>query len=135
MNSVTIQGNIVADPEVRFTQNGKAVSQFRIGVNKKTGDKEKVSFFDVTCFGATAEGVRGLRKGSPVVVFGELEQQRWEAKDTGEKKQKVSIVGWSVARPCYGTQERQEAPRKTTPAAQGDDGNAPLPNNDDDLPY
>lgn len=139
MNSITVSGNLVKDPEMRYTPNGKAICSFTIGVNKKSGEKQETSFFDVKCFNTTAEGVRSLKKGNRVVVSGELKQETWEDKQTNQKRSRVVILGWDVARPVYGqqTESADDAPapaRQTRPAAS-DSGNAQLPQDEDDVPF
>lgn len=88
--AVTIVGNVTRDPELRFTPGGLAVCNFGVAVNRKRGDEEQTSFFDVTAFGDLAEHVAELPKGCRVVVVGRLEQQTWD-KD-GEKRSKVVII-------------------------------------------
>lgn len=95
--SVVVVGNLVRDPELKFTPFGTHICEFGIAVNEKRKDNagekhEEVSYFDVTCFGKTAE-VAGqyLVKGKPVALEGKLQQQRWENKD-GQKRSKVVII-------------------------------------------
>lgn len=87
---VCLVGNMTRDPELRFTGPGLAVCGFGVAVNRKKGEEEVTSFFDVTAFGSLAENVAGLVKGARVIVTGRLEQSSWE-KD-GEKRSKVGIV-------------------------------------------
>lgn len=101
MNRVIIAGHMAKDPEIRYTPQGKAVCNFSIGVNRRykgTDDQEKeeVSFFDIQCWGRTAEvAAEYLRKGRPVLIEGRLKQERWEAQDGGNRS-KVVIVAESV---------------------------------------
>lgn len=95
--SVSIIGNVVRDPEVKFASTGNALLNFSIAQTRKfTGkdgkDKEETSFFDVTCFGPLAENVaNSVVKGTRVMVSGRLAQNSWEDKD-GNKRSKVEIV-------------------------------------------
>ena len=91
-----VAGNLVRDPAMKYLPNGTPLCEFGIAVNTKfTKDgekKEKVSYFDVTVFGKTAEvAAQHLTKGKPVALEGYLEQQRWETED-GQKRSKVGIV-------------------------------------------
>lgn len=88
--NVTVVGNITRDPELRFTASGLAVCGFGVAVNRKRGEEETTSFFDVSSFGDLAEHVAELPKGCRVIVVGRLEQRSWE-KD-GEKRSKVELV-------------------------------------------
>lgn len=98
MNHVTIVGNATRDPELRFTPGGQAVASFGVAYNYKPKDgDERVSFFDVTCWGSLAENVaESVAKGTRVLVAGRLEQRSWET-DAGEKRNKVEIVADSVS--------------------------------------
>ena len=95
--SVIVAGNLVRDPAMKYTPNGTPLCEFGIAVNEQWGQgdnrKEQVSFFDVTCFGKTAEvAAQYLQKGKPVAIEGKLQQQRWE-NEKGEKRSKVEIIG------------------------------------------
>jgi single-strand DNA-binding protein len=97
LNSVTIIGNLGADPEMRFTQAGKAVCELRVAVNEKRGGQDKAEWFSVTCWEKTAEScAQYLKKGRSVCVQGRLETQTWDDKKTGEKKYKTIIVASNV---------------------------------------
>ena len=95
--SVTIIGNVVRDPEVKFASTGNALLNFSIAQTRKFSgedgkDKEETSFFDVTCFGTLAENIaNSVTKGTRVIVTGRLAQNSWEDKD-GNKRSKVEIV-------------------------------------------
>lgn len=100
--SITIVGTATRDVELRFSASGMAVAGFGIAVNdrqknKDTGQWEdgEPSFYDVTAFGQFAENVaESVRKGTRVVVFGTLKQDRWE-KD-GQKHSKHKIIADAI---------------------------------------
>lgn len=84
-SQTTIIGNCTRDPESKTTPRGTAVTEVSVAVNKKVNDEEKVSYFDVRIWGKTGEiAAKYLKKGSSVLLTGEMEQQRWEK--NGEKK-------------------------------------------------
>ncbi len=98
-NKVMLTGNLTRDPELRHTPSGHSVSSFPLAVNNryKQGDafKEEVCFIDIVVFGRTAELCsEKLKKGSPIVVDGRIQQRRWE--DAGQKKSKHEIVGQNI---------------------------------------
>ena len=75
-NIVILSGNLVKDPELRYTQGGDAVCNFRIAVNSKFGEKEKTLWQDIVCWKGQAEAVANyLTKGSKVIVTGRLEER------------------------------------------------------------
>ena len=101
-NNVTVSGNLVADPELRYTNNGATICGMRIAVNRrwmKNGEwEEETSYFDITAWAQLAENcAESLTKGMRVNVSGRLEEQRWEDKDSGEPRRKVVIIADEVA--------------------------------------
>lgn len=98
-NKVILVGNLTRDPEVRYTTGGTAVCDITLAVNaqwtdKRTNErKEEVSFIDVTLWGRTAE-IAGeyLAKGRPVLIEGRLQQDKWDDKETGQKRSKLKVV-------------------------------------------
>jgi hypothetical protein len=98
INSLTIIGRLtqdISDNNFAYTAGGTARLNLSIAVNRsqKSGGEwsDKVSFFDVTIWGKTAENIKNyLSKGKQLAVQGYLEQQRWE-KD-GKKYSKVCII-------------------------------------------
>lgn len=102
-NNITIVGNIVRDPELRFLNSGQAVVGVSVAVNRRWKNKqtdqfeEKVSYFEVSAFGELAENVaNSLVKGNRVVVSGSLEQRSYET-DQGEKRSVVEIKADEVS--------------------------------------
>lgn len=95
MSSVTIVGTLGGEPELRFSQSGKAGCTLSVCENRKRGEETEAHWYDVQCWGRLAENVaESLRKGDRVIVSGQLEQRKWE-KD-GEKRSKVQVVAWNV---------------------------------------
>lgn len=98
-NKVILLGNLTRDPEVRYTTGGSAVCDITLAVNYQWTDKrsnerkEEVSFIDVTLWGRTAE-IAGeyLGKGRPVLIEGRLQQDKWDDKETGQKRSKLKVV-------------------------------------------
>lgn len=99
-NKVILLGNLTRDPEVRYTPKGTAVAEIGLAVNRiyssgEGGEKrEEVTFIDVTLWGRTAE-IAGeyLKKGRPVLIEGRLQLDSWEDKQSGQKRNKLKVVG------------------------------------------
>ncbi len=95
-NNVTLIGNLVEDPELRFTPSGVAMAKVRMAVNRRwrgnDGEwQEDTSFFTGTVWREQAESVaESLQKGARVIVTGRLEQRTWET-DQGEKRSVVEV--------------------------------------------
>jgi single-strand DNA-binding protein len=103
MTTLTITGNLTADPELRFIPNGKALATFTVVSSKSTKlpdgtwENSDTTFWEVKCWGKTAENVaESLTKGMSVIVLGSAVQENWEDKNTGQKRSKISVTAWSV---------------------------------------
>lgn len=96
-NRVTVVGNLGADPEVRFMENGgKAICNFRMAASEKWKDKdgqsqERTEWFNIVTFGPLAE-ICGehLKKGRACLIEGRLQTRTYE-KD-GETKYMTEVV-------------------------------------------
>lgn len=89
----------ISERDFAYTTGGTARLNLSIAVNrseKRNGAwQDKVSYFDVTVWGKTAENIKPyLHKGKQIAIDGYLDQQRWE-KD-GVKYSKVVIIADSV---------------------------------------
>ena len=95
-NNVTLIGNLVDDPELRFTPSGVAMAKIRFAVNRRyqrNGEwQEETSFFGGTLWRDSAENAaESLQKGMRVIVTGRLEQRTWETQE-GDKRSIVEIA-------------------------------------------
>lgn len=90
---VTVVGNLVDEPELKFTPSGAAVAKFRVASTPRTFDKQTNEWKDgeslfLTCsvWRQAAENVAGsLARGMRVIVHGRLRQRTWETTD-GSKR-------------------------------------------------
>src|SRR5690625_4208410 len=88
-NVITIVGNLADDPELRFTQNGVAVANIRVAVNRRfrnnqTGqwDERLDGFFTVNVWRDQAENVaESLKRGDRVLVTGRLVSRSFETQN------------------------------------------------------
>ena len=135
---ITAVGRLTADPELRFTPNGGAVANFTVASNPRKFDRQANDWVDGTatfwrCEAWTrgklqlAENVaESLRKGSPVVVYGELRSREYETRD-GEKRTATELhviavgpdLSWASTNP---QQPRNETTNTTSDPAWGDWG-------------
>lgn len=100
---VSFIGNLAADPELRFTPNGKQVANFRIGVTPRTRQDDgtykdgDTSWLGVIAFGSLAENVaESLRQGDRVVVIGRLQVRQWEDRD-GNARTATEVLADEIA--------------------------------------
>ena len=95
---ITVVGNLTADPELRFTQNGLAVANLTIASTPKTFDKQTNQmkdgdplFLRASVWREFAENVAAsLQKGSRVIAQGRLKQRSYETQ-AGEKRTVIEL--------------------------------------------
>ena len=121
---VTIVGNIVSDPELRFTPSGKAVADFRVAENHKRYSQEtkkwettNTTFYRVNAWGDQASNIAGaLQKGTEVVVVGKFQAREYETRD-GDKRLSLEIsvsFGSGVVAPVVGAFQQVEVTRESS---------------------
>ncbi len=87
INNIIIVGNLIKDPVIRQTTNGTPVANFTIASNRKFKDnfgqwKEDVCFVGIVAWYKLAEScAENLKKGSAVLVEGELQSRQWRTED------------------------------------------------------
>ena len=90
MNRVQLLGRLAAKPELRYTPNGKAVTDFRIATN----EREAAEFHEVTAFDRLAELIAEYTgRGSLVYVEGRLHTDAWKGHDGTPRRRVVVIAG------------------------------------------
>ena len=97
-----IIGNLGAIPEMRYTPNGRPVTQFNVAVNQSTKNQqtgewvEETDWFRVSVWGDRAErAAENLRKGNRVFVEGRFKTREFEGRD-GQKRTSLEITADSV---------------------------------------
>jgi single-strand DNA-binding protein len=97
-NTVLLAGNLVKDPELKYTASGTAMCRFRIGVNRRYKDpksgewKDDSTFVNVVTWREAAERCgKVLKKGSPVHVDGRLRSYEYQDKESGAKRSMLEV--------------------------------------------
>jgi len=91
--SITLVGNLTADPELRFTPSGAAVANFTVASTPRTFDRQTnewrdgdAMFLNCAVWRQAAENVaESLQKGMRVIVQGRLRSRSYETRD-GERR-------------------------------------------------
>jgi len=95
MNKVIVVGRLTRDPEVRYTQTGKAVASFSVAVDTGFGENKRADFIPVVVWDKLAEVCgNNLTKGRRVLVEGRLQIRDYE-KD-GEKRRAAEVVAQNI---------------------------------------
>ncbi|MFA5129249.1 MAG: single-stranded DNA-binding protein [Patescibacteria group bacterium] len=102
LNEVRLIGRLTRDPELRTTPGGASICTFGLATNRKYKANDgkitdETTFVDITCWGKVAENVsKYMKKGRLIYVGGRLKFESWDDKQTGQKRNKLSVVAESV---------------------------------------
>ena len=95
MNKVILVGRLAQEPEVRYTQSGKAVASFNLAVNRY-GQKDSADFIPIVAWEKLAEVIgNNLKKGSQVLVEGRMQVRSYETQD-GQKRRATEVIVQTV---------------------------------------
>ena len=112
LNTITIMGRLVKDPELRHTVGGTSVATFSLACERDITDKEsnrQTDFIDCTAWGKQAEFIsQYFGKGSMAIVSGRLELRDWTDK-AGNKRRNAEI---RVGNIYFGDSKRSEGSNK-----------------------
>ena len=97
-NKVILLGNLVRKPEVRYTQGDNLpIARAALAVNRKYKDKEETMFIDIVVFGKLAGALEQYGdKGTPLLVEGRLQQNRWEKDGVKHSKHEVIVDSFQL---------------------------------------
>lgn len=136
-NHVGLQGRLTADPELRYTQQGTAITSFTLAsdTGRKTKDGTKIThFIECVAWRAQAEFVcKYLSKGRLVLVEGELSSRNYEDKD-GKRRKAVEITVGSVHF-CDSKKDSQNAGSDFADPGAYSDGFTEIDEDAGDLPF
>ncbi len=94
-NKVILGGRLTADPELKTTQTGIAVTSFSIAVNRrftKAGEQAQADFINCVAWRQQAEFItRYFRKGSSICVVGSIQTRSWTDQQ-GQKRYATDVV-------------------------------------------
>lgn len=97
LNTVAILGRLVADPELRHTQNDVAVTSFTLAVESGWGEHKRTDFIDVVAWRQTAEFIcKYFSKGRRMAVTGSIQTRSYEDRQ-GNKRKAFEIVASDVS--------------------------------------
>lgn len=118
-NSVALIGRLTKDNELKYydNQNGGG-SLVKNTIAVRGGKKDETIFIDFTAWGKTADNlVKYTGKGKKIALSGELVQERWQDKNTGQERTKIALkvtdfeliesAGDNQAQPNQAPQQRQ----------------------------
>ena len=139
INKVILIGNLGADPELKYTPSGSAVSNFTLATNESWMDgkgerQEKTEWHRIVVWGKLAEICNEyLKKGSKVYIEGRLQTRSWDGQD-GAKRYTTEIVAREMQ--MLDSREGGRGEEWSGSEAAPPSGSAPEgARDDDDLPF
>ncbi|MFI5334120.1 MAG: single-stranded DNA-binding protein [Chlamydiales bacterium] len=118
MNQITIAGHLGADPEVRFTASGQKVTSLRVAAKARRTTKDKTDdtiWWRVTVWGEQFDKMLSFfKKGSPIIVFGELSKPEIFTNRDGQPQVSMNITALNLQFSPFGRTDR--------PGSEGKDG-------------
>lgn len=92
INHLVMQGRMVADPELKTTNSGSNVVNFRIAWSEKYKDRENKCFLECKAFGAQAEFIcKYFKKGQEINIEGRLITEEWTNQE-GQQRSKIVLM-------------------------------------------
>ncbi len=141
VNKAIILGNLGRDPEVRFTQSGRAVANFPVATtdtwfDQENGRQERTDWHNIVVWGKQAETCgQYLSKGRQVYVEGRIQTRSYDDRD-GNKRYVTEIVAQRVQFLGGGGGEGRSGQYESGGASSGAGGyEAPPVPDDDDVPF
>ena len=126
INKVELLGRVGADPEMKYTQGGTAVTQLRLATDRvRKGGESETDWHSVVVWDKLAEAVANyVEKGQRIYVSGRLAQNSWTG-DDGQRRYRTEI----------NAQEVVFLDSSRNGNGNGGNGNGDAPATDDDLPF
>lgn len=126
-------GRLARDPEVRYTQSGKAVASFSLAVNRRgrsTEGQQTADFIPIVAWEKLAEICgNNLIKGSQVLVEGRMQARNYEAQD-GSKRYVTEVIAQDVE---FMGSKAQNGGHRESETGAGQFGSEILP--DEEIPF
>lgn len=123
MNKVILVGRLARDPEVRYTQTGKANATFSLAVSRFSGGQNNTTdFIPIVAWEKLAEICgNNLIKGSQILVEGRMQIRNYEAQD-GTKRYVTEVVAQNIE--FLGSKQTRPSNDQAAPAAPAAGGGA-----------
>jgi single-strand DNA-binding protein len=110
MNQTIVAGHLGADPEVRFTSSGQKVTTLRVAARSRRSSKDKADetiWWRVTIWGEQFDKmIPHFKKGSPIIVFGELSKPEIFTNRDGQPQVSMNITAFNLQFSPFGRPDR-----------------------------
>ncbi len=127
-NHIIIAGHLGADPEVRFSSNGRKITTFRVASNTKKNGNPETIWWQVTVFGENMDKlISYLKKGSAVIVMGELQKPEIFNDREGKPQPSLNVIASNISFSPFGKGDRNSG--SETPSHSMNASNQPSQGN------
>lgn len=109
MNQISVAGHLGADPEVRFTSSGQKVTTLRVAARVRKGAKgDETIWWRITIWGEQFDKmIPYFKKGSPIIVFGELSKPEIFTDKEGRPQVSMNITAHNLLFSPFGRPDSQ----------------------------
>jgi single-strand DNA-binding protein len=122
--TITVIGNLTADPELRTTGSNKSVVNFALAYTprKPDGSDGNTSFYQFTAWEYLADNfAASFKKGDRLIVIGRVSQDKWTDKDTEKTMSRLVITAEEIGGTCrFHTVDMSKVARKVAPVVEGE---------------
>ena len=126
MNFINIAGHLGADPEVRYTSSGKKVTTLRVACRTRKKGQDDTIWWRVTIWDEQfANMIPHLKKGSPIIVFGEMQKPEIFNDRDGKPQPSMEITAHHLQFSPFGKPEGSNAQHSHATAPTAPFGNNP----------
>src|SRR5690625_232295 len=96
MNITVLVGRLTRDPELRYTQNGTAVANFNLAVDRPFSKEKETDFINCVAWRKQAENLaQYMKKGSQIGISGRIQTRNYEDKD-GQRVYVTEVVADNI---------------------------------------
>lgn len=133
MNKVILAGRLTADPDIRYTSEGRAIASYRLAVDRITraGEEKQADFIPCVAFGKSAEfAEKYFRKGTKLFVCGRLRIESYVNRD-GTRAWRTDVI---IDEQEF-AESKAAARREAAPEPVREPDFMAIPEGDGDLPF
>jgi len=135
LNKICLVGRLTKEPELKYLQNGTAVTTFNLAINrtfKNKNGKREADFINIVVWRKQAENVANYtHKGSLVAVAGRIQTRSYEGKD-GQRRYITEVVAEEVH---FLDSKKQSNNSNYSSSSDLPDGLYSIDGDEDDLPF
>lgn len=92
MNKVHLIGNLVKDPDLRYTKQNTPVASYTVAINTRYGENQQTDYINISTWGKSGEFIKKyFKKGQPIAITGRLKNKNYEDSN-GIKHYSIEVI-------------------------------------------